>query len=376
MKKANVLFYIPADLESKGKSASKIRPVKMVKALRASGYSVTIIKGSYQSRKKRIKIVLRKIREGIDFEFLYAENLTIPFWLSEKNHVPRLFYYDLLLFKSLRAREIPLFCFYRDIYWNLSDLDLSKSRVEKYGKFVFHYLELFALKYFDKVYLPSNEMKQHVPVLEQSKLAELPPGCDLELSAKMPIDNSRALPAKRDINILYVGGVSAGYPMHELFRAVSNNKKINLLICTRESDWLGVRDEYTLDDNIHVVHVHGEDLRELYEWADLCSLVFAPQIWRSFAFPYKFFEYLSFGKPTLAVDGTPPARIIKENKFGVVTSYNEESLTAVFEQLTSDSGLLSEARNNIAELKQLHSWDRRINTLADEALIIKRQKRK
>lgn len=375
-----VIFFFPATLTSSGQSASKIRPRKMLKALRQKGYQVYLIHGSYQARLKRIKVIEKKLKNGFDFEFLYSEALTIPYHLSEPNHWPRFFIKEILFFRKLNRFKVPLFCFYRDIYWRLKDMDLESSKVVSFIKKPFYYIELIFLKKFDKVYLPSNQMKKHIPVLRLGNMEELPPACEnfvaneSERSTKFSSMKEKASSisnAKKRIKILYVGGLSDGYPMQLLFEVIRQDPDVELTICTRKEDWFKSKEKYILSDNISIVHESGRSLIPLYEAADVCSLVFEPQEWRSFAFPYKFFEYIENRKPILAVKETPPARLIEKYGIGVVVDYTLESLLNGIEEL-KDRQFIESCRENIEQVPKYESWTSRVEKLQDIANQINR----
>ncbi|WP_224798288.1 glycosyltransferase [Idiomarina abyssalis] len=375
-----VIFFFPATLTSSGQSASKIRPRKMLKAMREKGYIVYLVHGSYRARLKRIGVIEKKLENGAEFEFLYSESLTIPYHLSEPSHWPRTFIKEILFFRKLNKFKIPLFCFYRDIYWRLKDMNLEASRIVSFIKKPFYYIELILLKNFDKVYLPSNQMKEHVPILRLENMEELPPACENFISSasdsatqpsSMKKEDSFISSTKKGIKVLYVGGLSDGYPMQLLFEAIRQSPEVELTVCTRKQDWLKSKGKYILSDNISITHESGSSLIPLYKTADVCSLVFEPQEWRDFAFPYKFFEYIENCKPILAVKGTPPAKLVEKYEIGIVVDYTLESLLKGIRKL-QDKRFFESCRENIEKVKKCESWTSRVEKLQDTANQINR----
>lgn len=56
----------------------------MIKAFEEIGYHVDYVMGYGKERKSQIEKIKRNIRNGVKYEFLYAENSTTPTLLTEK----------------------------------------------------------------------------------------------------------------------------------------------------------------------------------------------------------------------------------------------------------------------------------------------------
>jgi glycosyltransferase involved in cell wall biosynthesis len=347
----NMIFHYPSPLIKNGNSASKIRPQKMIEAFKNIGYKVFVISGYGKGRADKIEQLKIEVNKGIKFDFVYSESLTMPTALSEKHHLPIYPFLDFNFFKYCQKNNIKVGLFYRDIYWRFDELYETKSIFHKWIAVFFYYFDLYQYKKLDIIYLPSIEMGEFVPFVNKLNVSELPPGTSGKIMGNLT-DNKR-------LNILYIGGFTQSYPMDEFISAIQETPEIDFTICTRKAEW----DEYKVNKiipaNTRVVHANGDELIDLYNEADLCSLVFEPQVWRTFAFPYKFFEYLSYGKPVLAVSGTPPSRLIEKHGIGWNVDYDKEQISSILKRLNNDRALIATSKENIKEIINDFSWKSR-----------------
>ena len=84
MKEKRCIFHIPNYIDKTSKSGSSVRPQMMIKAFEEIGYHVDYVMGYGKERKSQIEKIKRNIRNGVKYEFLYAENSTTPTLLTEK----------------------------------------------------------------------------------------------------------------------------------------------------------------------------------------------------------------------------------------------------------------------------------------------------
>ncbi len=346
-----MIFHYPAPIIEAGHSASTIRPKRMIDAFKNIGYDVFIVTGYGEERSQRIKEVKRQILEGAKFEFVYSESLTLPTLLAEKNHLPTYPFLDFNFFKFCKNNNIKVGLFYRDIYWRFKELYKPKSILHKMVAVSLYYYDLYKYRDLDNVFIPSNEMSQFIPLVQKNKFVELPPGTDLNIVEGKQKDDF--------INVLYVGGFTDSYPMELLLQAVSKCDYIKLVICTRENEWEEFKKHNFIPTNVSVAHEKGQGLKDLYKNADICSLVFEPQQWRSFAFPFKFFEYLSYGKPVLAINNTPPSRIINEFSIGWNVDYSLDELINIFDFIKNSRFEIQNKINNINMMIGKCTWESR-----------------
>lgn len=349
-----MIFHYPAPIVKDGNVASQIRPHKMLATFRASGYDVFTITGYGAERSRKYKLLKNEMKNGKKFDFMYSEALTIPTLLSETHHFPTYPLLDLRIFRLCNKKKIPIGLFYRDIYWKFDDIYNSPNKFHKIVSKIFHYYDLLLYKFqLDICFLPSNEMASYVPLLDNDKCVELPAGHDCSLPLRSKSDDT--------ISLLYVGGLGNGYPMQELFNALHETPDIVLTLCTREKDWNENKHKLTLPSNVNVVHKSGEELIDLYANCDFVSLILEPQEWRRFAFPFKFFEYLGYGKPIVTINDSPPARVVEKLGVGWNIEYNQSDIVKLFNNLVDKPSLIDEATTNALRHRLSHDWQSRVD---------------
>ena len=88
-----------------------------------------------------------------------------------------------------------------------------------------------------------------------------------------------------------------------------------------------------------------------------------PQEWRKFAFPFKFFEYLGYGKPIVAINDSPPARVVEKLGVGWSIEYEQSEIIKLFQTLVNDQSLIEEATTNALRHRLSHDWQSRVDTV-------------
>lgn len=311
------IFHTPNNVDKDAKSGSSKRPLRMLEAFKENGYIVDVVMGYAKERKKQIEYIKNNIENGVKYDFLYSESSTMPTALTEKNHLPTHPFLDFSFLKYCSKRKIKVGLFYRDIHWMFSHYKNNVSIWKRLITIPFYKYDLYRYrKLIDVLYLASDEVKEYLPPKNKNskdvryKIHILPPGCEIEPILHYREDNTK-------LRIFYVGGISNDlYNFKKLFEVVKDNKKVSLKICCREDDWNKVKDEYEkyLSDNISIVHLTGEKLKECYENTDVCSLLFNENDYMKMAMPVKTFEYLSYNKPIIATEGTVSGEFVKSNK--------------------------------------------------------------
>ncbi|MDC5123615.1 hypothetical protein NRA16_17025, partial [Acinetobacter baumannii] len=102
----NIIFHCPFPLDYNAKSASGIRPVKMLKAFESLGYNVDLVVGYTDERRSAINNIKQKIKNGCIYSFVYSESSTMPTALTEPHHLPISPFLDFNFFKFLRKKNI------------------------------------------------------------------------------------------------------------------------------------------------------------------------------------------------------------------------------------------------------------------------------
>lgn len=353
----NIIFHHPLPLDEKAKSASGIRPLRMLKAFKDLGYDVDLVTGYASERKECISLVKSNIKNGKKYDFVYSESSTMPTILTDPHHLPLNPFLDWYFFHFCKKSNIPVGLFYRDIYWLFDSYGQGLNPIKAAVAKLAYRFDLWVYqRTLSKLYLPSLEMGTYVPRVKPSIFSALPPG---HASSEI-VNQTPAELTNRSLKLFYVGGMSSHYQMHTLFDAVRNLPVIELTVCTRESEWQAVKGEYSaMSDNIKIVHLSGAAMEEQLEACDIAVLFVKPQEYREFASPVKLYEYLGSRKPILASEGTLAGRFVKEQGVGWTIAYEVEAVTEQLKKLSASPELLVAVQTQLSQIAPKHSWQSR-----------------
>ena len=355
----NMIFHCPFILNDNATSASGIRPIKMLEAFRSLGFNVDIVAGSAKERKFLIDKIIKEIEDGKRYEFLYSESSTMPTALTDYHHLPLHPFIDFKFFKLLKSKNIPIGLFYRDIHWMFEHYGKNLSWYKKHLALFFYNFDLKNYeKYVDVLYLPSLGMGDFIKKKVSTTIfKELPPAHSIYVSDGDFSKNEK-------LNLLYVGGVGENYNIKTIFNAVKNKKNILFTICTRESDWKMVENEYgSIPENIKIVHKSGDDIKDLYKFADIGVLYVEPKKYWSFAVPFKLYEYIGENKPILSTQGTFVGDLVSSLDIGWSLEYNEISLNNFFENISCND--IEQKFKNLLNVRCNETWQARANQVAE-----------
>ncbi|NYE94885.1 hypothetical protein FHU41_001106 [Psychromicrobium silvestre] len=351
---SQMIYHVPYALDTGAKTGSGIRPVRMLEAFRSLGYQVELVAGHSKERARIIKALRARIKSGEKFAFVYSESSTMPTPLTDPRHIPVRPLMDFRFLRLCRVRGIRTGLFYRDIYWRFPQYNEQVNVLLGLGTRFFYNLDLLGYKRsIDKLYLPSLGMGKFVPHMPSERFAALPPGGQI-------VD----LPTKEKsefLELFYVGGLGGYYDMRACVRAVNASSSAHLTICTTKQEWEAYKEDYSeiLTDKISIVHKSGAELVEHYAKADACMLFIEPSVYRSFAAPIKFAEYLGFGKPVIVNDGTNVAEFVRNHGNGWVLPFETSVLTDLIETLTRDPEQLREATKTTLAVREQNTWEAR-----------------
>lgn len=351
-----IIFHCPFSLNPNAISASGIRPLKMLQAFESLGYNVDVVSGDTFSRKKAINTIIKNIKNGEKYDFVYSESSTMPTALTDRHHLPLHPFMDFNFFRFLKKNNVKIGLFYRDIHWKFDHYGLGLPWYKKQLALFFYYFDLKSYnKYIDVLYLPSLEMGKYIDFIDSNKFKALPPAHDISFSEKPII-------LTESIKLLYVGGVGEGYKLHKLFDALKLMPEIQLTVCTRELDWSNAKFSYdSIPNNIRVVHESAEGLDKLYKNADIGVLFVEPKSYWEFAVPFKLYEYIGRNKPIICCRDTLVGNIVSSNNIGWSIDYTIESLVELLTGLES-MDVISKTKK-ILEFSKTETWKNRASTV-------------
>lgn len=207
-----MVFHTPFPIDRQARAASGIRPWRMMDAFAALGYEVLDVTGTPAERRRRVRALARRLREGQKIDFLYSECATIPTMLAGARHLPPHPVLDPALFSLVRRHGVPTGLFYRDMYWAFEDYEASVGRpLATLMRAVYHYDLAWYRRLVDILFLPSAQMGHYVPVFPPDRMEPLPPG-GVVVDDHVPGEGLR---------LLYVGALGGHYRLQECVRAVA-----------------------------------------------------------------------------------------------------------------------------------------------------------
>lgn len=357
----HLIFHHPLPLDPNAKSASGIRPLRMLQAFKDLGYEVDLVTGYARERKAAIKSIKEKIKQGVKYDFVYAESSTMPTTMTEPHHLPLHPFLDFSFFDFCKKQNIPIGLFYRDIYWLFDEYGKGLNPIKTMAAKLAYRFDLWVYgQTLTKLYLPSEEMGIYVPYVNNSKFAALPPGHSLSFTANHSNKNT-------NLELFYVGGLSNHYQLHLLFEVLQELPEVNFTLCTREAEWEAMKQEYPVpSSNIQIIHKVGAEMEEYLRACDVAVLFVQPQEYREFASPVKLYEYVGFQKPILATEGTLSGDFVRENNIGWSLPYTKEAVKQQLKQLSQNRELLGPIHKNLSEIASTHSWLERAKKVAKD----------
>lgn len=360
-----IVFHYPLPLNDNAKSASGIRPVKMLRAFREAGIDVDVVAGFGAERSACIKKVKDNIKNGVVYDFVYSESSTMPTTLTEPHHLPTHPFLDFYFFLFCKKKHIPIGLFYRDIYWCFNGYAKQVGCVKALISKFFYKYDLLAYELLlDKLYLPSLEMGKYIKGFPRSLVSSLPPAHDV---GEDNLEFQRLRCKDEPLRIFYVGGVSEHYQMHKLFKVVSRRNDVELTICTRGDEWDKAKKDYPdATGNIRVVHESGSKMQAILAGADIVSVFVKPHKYWEFAAPVKLYEYLGYGKPVIATQGTLTGSFVKKNGIGWALPYEEGALDELLDDLLSSVDTLTDLQHHVRYVSRLHTWKARVNQVVKD----------
>jgi len=327
-----------------------------------NGLELIEIHGDSRERKRKIKEFKSKTNPN-DVLFCYMENSTLPYWLTDKDHLPRTPLLEFDFFRYLKKKEIPLGLFYRDIYWKFDDEYPLKGYKRAIMRSFYRAEHSIYKKFVTQFFLPSMEMNKYVQ-FPTDQTSSLPPGGENLLEYKKSKKT-------KELNIIYVGGISESYGLTDMLLATENvyrnNSNIKLHLICREEEfekYIKVFNGISGKPWLNVYHAHGDQLKEIYVNADVAIIPRRKNIYNDFAMPVKLFEYLSYGLPLISTNCNAQAKVIEEDELGIIVKDNVESLAEGIIYFQNEKNRNYHSQKVKEALKNSHLWLHRIEEVS------------
>ncbi len=414
-----MIYHTPYRLRSDTRVASALRPKRMLQAFHRLGYEVIEITGSGHERKTRIAQLRKQLAAGLEVDFCYSESATIPNSFTEKNHFPLRLFLERNFFRLLHEHHIPIGVFYRDIYWVYP---LYKQAVPAiaypFMQALYRWDVRVYNRYVDALFVPSQGYAENTPGLKVSITPNLPPGAELRLektqwhslqesrksvlisplTGLLDTDNfydsrdsqqtntqtqtirctnivKKQKNENKTLNLFYVGSVGGEiYDMTPLRQVLQRFPQIHLTICTPENDlWRQQSPLWQSLENVTVLHLGSDELADVYAQTDICLLFIKPGDYRTFAVPFKFYEYLGYGKPVIVSKDTYMATETERLKVGWTVDFSEKDLADLFTHLLENPQEITERMLQVVEVARHNTWEDRAQLVASTLRTVKRE---
>lgn len=358
-----VLVYFPFALAKKADSGSKVRPLKMIEAFekwgRDQGLEVIVVAGESKEREAKWNELLQQ-KALSNVKFCYAENQTIPIWLTDKNHIPSRPFIDKKVFQYLKKHQIPMGIFYRDVYWKFDELYPLKGLEKSTMQWLYRKEEKFYEKYADAILLPSLEMGKFVDI-NRTKVA-LPPGGKEVVFQKAKREGSQ-------VRAIYVGAVKHadnGLPLllETLERIQNEGLALSLTVVCREVEYQGLPEEQKAKMKqlqVDVRHISGSELDSLYTEIDFAYLPRTKSTYNDFSVPVKLVEYLSNYLPVLASNCTAQQRFVESGPYGLVAGATVDEMVLATKEMMKNHDTFLETIQKKFLID--NSWVARVQTV-------------
>ena len=358
------LLYITFIDFNNSASGSSVRPQKMFGAFKEMGLEVKLLEGQQNHRARRREKV-RDILEWLDVnrpDICYIEPPSGPFF----NGI------DHKLLKKLKAMNIPIGLFYRDMYWKFGLGSLKKGLTTRIKGLIIKMMHKRDWRIFMKtlsiIYFPTLSMADMLHVAIPAKA--LPPGC---FNAAPPrVSDTAKVPTG-----IYIGGLAELYGAMKMIKAArlihAKGIDFNLKLICRQAEWTHFAQENeltTIPDWLEVLHISGDDaLREQYAQADFALCPHEVNSYNNITISVKIMEYLSYLKPVVVTETIPMKTFVTQNEIGIVTKDSVEAFADGMQRMIQDKKLRDGYAKNCITARQANLWIRKAESVVDDLML-------
>lgn len=351
-----ILYIVIGDLASVA-SGSGLRPNAILRAFLDRGHDVFVISGHEGRREGKDRLAeVKKAKQWVAAEspdLCYIESSTYPM-------IHRC---DYEMIRWLKKNNIPIAYFYRDLDRKCRNRLLPPKGIKNKIKDI--YLRIMqwrtdkVLHRVDIVYFPSERCFNY---FQYKNMKSLPPAGEENF---LPIH-------KNTKTCIYVGGVSAfyGYDLiMDAFEKLNEEDDLyKLILVCRNEEYQRVNRYETDPHWLEVHHVSGDDLIPLYGRSDLGLIALQSTPYADLAICIKLYQYAGFGLPVLSTDVSSMSAIIKEEGFGEVCGFTEESFSAAIRYMLDDDRISTYRKEIEESITNRNLWIHRVDQIIEDLI--------
>lgn len=369
-----MIYYYPAPIQENAKSASGIRPRRMLEAFKNIGYTVDCVTGYSKERNEAIKKVKENVKRNIKYDFAYGEDTTLPFAMNDPSHIPVSPFMDYFFWAWMKKMGIPFGCFYRDMYWRFPEYRNGLAFYKWASPLPFHYLDVFMLKkYTAKIFFPTIECADELPFkLPYSIKEALPPGGEF-----IEVSTDKRVCRNVQLKLFYVGGITPPiYNMTPLIDFVSaTDLPVSLTICCRENEYISVLNKniykHLSSKAIKVIHKSGRELDEFWENSNIFIIAREKARYLKNAMPFKVFEAIGHAMPIIISEGSAAADFVEKYDFGWKIEPTKEELNSLIKSILNNPEILEEKKQSLLAHRNEHTWEARAKHVSETLLFLR-----
>ena len=340
MKRYQVLVFTPYSI-SKIDNAPTVRAWSMYKSLKGK-VDTQLICGSFFKRMFR-EIVYLLRRKSPACVYIEA--------LASKMFLPDYFFLGIL-----RRRGSKIYPYIRDVYWKFPHFLKMGVRRRIWNRYCRREMDWYN-KNAQVLFFPSSSLAD---IVDFPRKELLPPGGDALRcgEVKLPLNK----------HIVYVGGIEKR--MGPAILAGAMERVVDVYPDARCSiigrGDLKLLDRWRSCKWISIYSLPYSEISGVLADAYVCVIPLEVAPYNDLTLPVKLFDYMSSGKPIVVTDCKEMADFVKNNKIGVVTEDNPDSLARGILRLLEDRSFAEECgRNALSLIHSEHSWDHRAEKLLE-----------
>jgi len=369
-----VIQHVPYSLDDNWADASIARPKAFNKAFSENQFEVLLVAGSPKERRQKIFQAITEIKENSsNIEFLYSESSSVPTNIASWRGSRRLQLgiLDYWLFFQAKKNGIPTTLFFRDVKWKSSEFMSNRTTLIRQIIKILYLFDLMFYRYLiDILYVPTEQLKQMIPIFPQYKMRILPPGASPNILANKKYLNEFEIIGKDfdryQLKFAYVGNFGSElYDMTLVPNILSENKDVFLMMNTPvQSENSNLLQQYHLNsNNISWTHFDSEAIGNLLNLADIGLLLYKPHPYRSVAFPVKLFEYCSNGLPVIANSNSLAGDYVEKHDFGWTCDYDKQEIANLISHILKNPEDLKTKSLNSKKFAEGQTWSNRVRQI-------------